>query len=332
MNPKKIILILLFILALQFVLGTEVLADTIDYDPLVDIPGYSDIGGDGVGPPRSITITGNFDALKGYISGIYRFGMAITGILAVIVLALGGITWLTSGGNANQIGKAKQYIWGSMTGLVLALLSYTLLNLVNPEIVKLTTTEEISALQAVKKGCGWQKTECDKNLQVRNEAKDKCGNKPKKNSKEDNAYTYCCCSIEDHSGCCVKKEKKSKVVVECNGKKNKEACDRWDFFESDTGIEKHTRDFYPDKTCDEIDDCQGKEGVSSCLPEYDFYEPLELCKMPNGSDGRCWGGKCIDNCSTVNKPCKEKNSLMCCAGAAYCKFNGVDQHFCSNSK
>ncbi len=183
MNPKKIILILLFILALQFVLGTEVLAKDIEFTPSILI---------GDNPQPSVTVDGGFDELKGYISRIYKFGMSVTGILAVIVLALGGITWLTSGGNANQIGKAKQYIWGSMTGLVLALLSYTLLNLVNPEIVKLTTTEEISALQAVSEKCGWEKTVCDERFQEK-KPDSECGNKPLFNGAQDGSYKHCCC-------------------------------------------------------------------------------------------------------------------------------------------
>ena len=180
---------------IQFVFGFQVLAEDLQFTPSVSIPGLVEaVGGDGVGPASPVkTIDGSFASLKGYISGIYRFGMAITGILAVIVLALGGITWLTSGGNANSIAKAKQYIWGSITGLVLALLSYTILNMVNPDIVKLTTTEKITQLSAIAtEGCLWMQTECDLRFQ-KEQTKTECGAKPLLNNKPDGSYIHCCC-------------------------------------------------------------------------------------------------------------------------------------------
>jgi hypothetical protein len=201
MNLKKIIFILFFTLIAQLVLGVEVLAaDSLPLEPSVRIPEVAYDGDDGGSNSSGIiTIKGDFSALKNYISKMYKFGMAITGILGVIVLALGGITWLTSGGNANSIAKAKQYIWGSITGLVLALLSYTILNMVNPDIVNLVTTEKITILNSVEKGCGWQKTECNDDFQVKrskSEEADSCGTKPLKNNKPDSDYKHCCCNKE----------------------------------------------------------------------------------------------------------------------------------------
>ena len=180
---------------IQFIFGLTVLAEDIPFEPSIKIPSL-DVGGDSVGPPAPITITGDFSALTKYISGIYRFGMAITGILAVIVLALGGITWLTSGGNANSIAKAKQYIWGSITGLVLALLSYTLLNMVNPDIVALKRPPSITQLSAIAtEGCLWKQTECDLRFQ-KEQTKTECGAKPLKNNEPDGSYTHCCCNAK----------------------------------------------------------------------------------------------------------------------------------------
>ncbi len=72
-----------------------------------------------------------------YIAGIYSYAIGIVGILAAVVLMIGGIIWLTAGGNQTRIGTAKSYITASLTGLVIALSSYLILYQINPELIKL---------------------------------------------------------------------------------------------------------------------------------------------------------------------------------------------------
>ncbi len=71
------------------------------------------------------------------IQTLYQYGIAITGILAVIMIIIAGLTWTTSGGNPERITSAKKRIAGAITGLTLAVLSYTLLNTLNPALVNL---------------------------------------------------------------------------------------------------------------------------------------------------------------------------------------------------
>ncbi len=72
-----------------------------------------------------------------YITAAYRFGVAIAGVLAVIMIIAGGFVWMTAGGNSSQVDTAKTYIIGALAGLVLALGSYTLLWLINPNLTQL---------------------------------------------------------------------------------------------------------------------------------------------------------------------------------------------------
>lgn len=72
-----------------------------------------------------------------YIAGLYQYAIGIVGILAAVVLMIGGIIWLTAGGNQTRIGTAKSYIGGSIAGLVIALSSYLILYQINPELIKL---------------------------------------------------------------------------------------------------------------------------------------------------------------------------------------------------
>lgn len=71
-----------------------------------------------------------------YISWIYKYAIGVIGILATVVMMIGGIMWIVAGGNAGRITEAKAWIGASVTGLILALCSYTILWQINPDLVK----------------------------------------------------------------------------------------------------------------------------------------------------------------------------------------------------
>lgn len=70
-----------------------------------------------------------------YVAGVYKYAIGIVGILAAVVLMIGGVVWITAGGNATRVGEAKAWIGASLTGLVIALASYTILYQINPSLV-----------------------------------------------------------------------------------------------------------------------------------------------------------------------------------------------------
>lgn len=67
----------------------------------------------------------------------YNLGLTIAGILAIIMIVVAGVQWTTSGGNSEMISGAKKRISGALTGLLIAYLSYAILNTVNPAMVNL---------------------------------------------------------------------------------------------------------------------------------------------------------------------------------------------------
>lgn len=67
----------------------------------------------------------------------YNFALGIAGVLAVVMIVVAGIQWTTSGGNSEMISSAKKRIGGALIGLLIAYLSYTILNTVNPALVNL---------------------------------------------------------------------------------------------------------------------------------------------------------------------------------------------------
>jgi hypothetical protein len=76
-----------------------------------------------------------------YIQSIYKYAIGIVGILAAVVLMMGGVIWLTAGGNQTRVGEAKSWIGASLTGLIIALTSYLILATVNPALVQFRPIE-----------------------------------------------------------------------------------------------------------------------------------------------------------------------------------------------
>lgn len=76
--------------------------------------------------------------LADYISGLYRYGIGIITILAVIIIMIAGIMWLTAGGNEIKISEAKKWISGGLLGVLIAASSYLFLNVINPVLTQLS--------------------------------------------------------------------------------------------------------------------------------------------------------------------------------------------------
>jgi len=134
--PKILIIFFLTIFVLQllclfflFALPVASRAADIKFTPQVQIGDYTFDAKD--------ASTGN---IARYVRAIYKYAIGIVGILAAVVLMVGGVMWIVAGGNATTIGEAKAWIGASLTGLVLALLSYLILATVNPALVDLKTT------------------------------------------------------------------------------------------------------------------------------------------------------------------------------------------------
>jgi hypothetical protein len=102
------------------------------------------VSADSFKPQVDIGVTGlNIDEglLGRYIQRIYVYSIGFVGMLACVVLMMGGFLWITAGGNGERVGNAKAWIGASLSGLVLALCSYTLLYMINPKLVSFKPLE-----------------------------------------------------------------------------------------------------------------------------------------------------------------------------------------------
>jgi len=60
----------------------------------------------------------------------------IAGIAAVIIIILGGFTYITSAGNAESAKKARQRILGAVIGLVVVFLAWSIVRYVSDNVLK----------------------------------------------------------------------------------------------------------------------------------------------------------------------------------------------------
>jgi len=85
-----------------------------------------------------------------YIKKIYNFAIGVIAIIAVVMIMIGGLQWIFAAGNPGTISQAKSNITAAVSGLILALASYVILNTINPSLVelKMQMPEEIGKIVA----------------------------------------------------------------------------------------------------------------------------------------------------------------------------------------
>lgn len=77
-----------------------------------------------------------FENIAEFIAFSYRYATIIATILAVVMIIIAGIQWTISGGSSEIITKARQKIGKALLGLFLLLISYSILYLLNPNLVQ----------------------------------------------------------------------------------------------------------------------------------------------------------------------------------------------------
>lgn len=122
------------------------------------------------GGSANIKFNGSTAPIADYVRAIYTFAVGAVGIVAAVVLMIGGLMWITAGGNASNVSEAKSMITASLTGLVLVLVSYLLLDQINPALVNLKApgiqqpTAVVAQTATATSNCSWQTGTCADNF------------------------------------------------------------------------------------------------------------------------------------------------------------------------
>jgi hypothetical protein len=125
--------------------------------PQITIPGSDFIKG------QTVKMSPSTKTLAEYIKAVYNYMLAVVGLLAAVVIMIGGVVWLTAAGNTERISQAKSWITGSLVGLILALTSFLLLRIINPNLVDFRITE-IETIRPIESGCCVSEKSQDKAL------------------------------------------------------------------------------------------------------------------------------------------------------------------------
>jgi hypothetical protein len=93
-----------------------------------------------VNPSTSNPTPVDTSSLPALINQIYIWSLGVAGLLALLMMILGGYTYMTAAGNAQQAAKGKDYILSSLIGIALLLCSYLLLKTINPQFTQLNVS------------------------------------------------------------------------------------------------------------------------------------------------------------------------------------------------
>src|SRR5260221_2644540 len=73
------------------------------------------------------------------VSNVIKAFMGLLGIVAVVIILLGGFKWMTAGGNEEKVAEAKKLIISGVIGLVIILSAYAIAQFVVGAIVNGTS-------------------------------------------------------------------------------------------------------------------------------------------------------------------------------------------------
>ncbi|MDA2935753.1 hypothetical protein MYX06_00830 [Patescibacteria group bacterium AH-259-L05] len=77
-------------------------------------------------------------SLPEVIGAIVKVVLSLLGLIATILLIVGGFMWMTSGGNEEKVGKAKQLMGAAIIGLVIVIIAYAAATFVVDQLTGVT--------------------------------------------------------------------------------------------------------------------------------------------------------------------------------------------------
>ncbi len=95
--------------------------------PELDLPGVFS------GPQTS-----DSGLLARYLRAVFIYFIWVVGIVAGVMVVYAGVRWISAAGNPGQIKEAREILDGAVIGVIIALTSVLLLNIINPRRTELT--------------------------------------------------------------------------------------------------------------------------------------------------------------------------------------------------
>jgi len=131
----KKFLTFLFIVTISFIISTNfILAAGTEDSPYLSTDSAPKLKSQSSANTVKLTnpLTGNQSSksLPEFLGQIISYAMGIIGSIALVMFIYGGLTWMLSGGNSEQVGKGKQIIIWSALGVAIIFAAYALVRFV----------------------------------------------------------------------------------------------------------------------------------------------------------------------------------------------------------
>lgn len=118
--PKPFVLLFAAIFGTVLALGfPEAASAQFDYQQMENLPGFEN---------------DDIADFPTYVVDLYRLGIWIVGLSAMLMIVIGGFMYMSSAGNTSRISTAKTIIWDAIIGLVIALTAWLMLNVINQDL------------------------------------------------------------------------------------------------------------------------------------------------------------------------------------------------------
>ncbi len=86
--------------------------------------------------------------LESFISNIIGFLTILGGIFFIVYFLIGGLTWITAGGDSGKVGKARNQMIQGVIGLVVVVAAYSIIGIVG-NIIGFNLLMPAAALRAL---------------------------------------------------------------------------------------------------------------------------------------------------------------------------------------
>lgn len=113
----------------KYVLATTLATAADDFIPEIPIPGLFE------GAQKM-----DNNLMANYVRAMFVYFVWVVGIVATVMVVYGGIKWVGAAGNPGQIKDARDIIDSAVIGVIIALTSIVLLNIINPKLTSLNIT------------------------------------------------------------------------------------------------------------------------------------------------------------------------------------------------
>lgn len=87
-------------------------------------------------PPEISPLPGEKTTIEKVLTNIMNWIIGITGVIAAIFLIIGGILYMTAGGDPNKIGAAKTTLTSAIIGVVIILLTFIIITLIRTIVTR----------------------------------------------------------------------------------------------------------------------------------------------------------------------------------------------------